>query len=70
MYQPDEHPLELGRGELLELDELLRGMDQSRRVAMPDFTVWPVDAKGWQELEAIEKATLEKQRQSMWGQPK
>jgi hydroxyacylglutathione hydrolase len=70
MYQPDEHPLELGRGELLELDALLRGMDKPRRIAARDFTVWPADAKGWQELEAIEKVTLEKQRQSMWGQPR
>jgi glyoxylase-like metal-dependent hydrolase (beta-lactamase superfamily II) len=68
MYQPDEHSLELGRGELLELDAVLRTMDQPRRVALRDFTVWPVDAKGWQELEAIEKATIEKQRESMWGQ--
>jgi len=70
MYQPDEHSLELGRGALLELDTALRGMDQPRRVAMRDFTVWPVDPKGWQELEAIEKSTLEQQRRTMWGQPK
>src|SRR5580698_7742407 len=70
MYQHDEHVLELGRGALLELDALVRGMDTPRRVAMRDFTLWPVDAKAWQELEAIEKATIEKQRQSMWGQPR
>lgn len=70
MYQPDEHPLDLGRGELLELDGALRGMDQPRRMAMRDFTVWPADEKGWQELEAIEKETLQKQRQTMWGQPR
>jgi len=70
MYQPDEHSLELGRGALLELDAALRWMDQPHRVALRDFTVWPVDAKAWQELEAIEKVTLEKQRQTMWGQPR
>jgi hypothetical protein len=45
-------------------------MDRPHRVALRDFTVWPVDAKAWQELEAIEKVTLEKQRQTMWGQPR
>ena len=70
MYQPAEHALDLGRGELLELDAVLRGMDKPRRAALRDFTVWPADAKGWEELDAIEKVTLEKQRQSMWGQPR
>jgi hypothetical protein len=42
VYQPDEHALELGRGELLELNEALRQMNgQIVRMAMRDFTIWP-----------------------------
>lgn len=41
-YQPDEHSLELGRGQLLELNEALAQM-QGRVVkkVMRDFTIWP-----------------------------
>ncbi len=41
VYQPDEHPLELGRGQLLELDEAVLGMYKFHRLAFRDFTVWP-----------------------------
>jgi glyoxylase-like metal-dependent hydrolase (beta-lactamase superfamily II) len=42
VYQPDEHVLELGRAELLELDEALRSMNGTvRRAAYRDFTIWP-----------------------------
>ncbi|MFN7998133.1 MAG: MBL fold metallo-hydrolase [Bryobacteraceae bacterium] len=68
MYQPDEHRLELGRGELVELQQVLHGTDGPRRVAMRDYTVWPVNDEIWKELEAVEKATQEKQQASMWGQ--
>jgi len=41
-YQPDEHALELSRGQLLELAEALESMkDKPARMAMRDFTVWP-----------------------------
>ena len=41
-YQPDEHPLPLTRGTLLELNEGLRAMgSQPRRMAFRDFTIWP-----------------------------
>jgi hydroxyacylglutathione hydrolase len=43
VYQPDEHALELGRGELLELNEALHQMDgKIVRMAMRDFTIWPM----------------------------
>ena len=43
VYQPDEHSLELGRAELLELLEALRQMNgQMVRKAMRDFTIWPL----------------------------
>jgi hypothetical protein len=43
MYQPNEHELALSRGSLLELEEALVLMHGTgRRMAMRDFTVWPV----------------------------
>jgi glyoxylase-like metal-dependent hydrolase (beta-lactamase superfamily II) len=40
-YQPDEHSLEMGRGELLELNEALSQMKTPVRMAFRDFTIWP-----------------------------
>ena len=43
-YQPDEQALELGRGQLLELNEALKRMNGTIvRMALRDFTIWPVD---------------------------
>jgi hydroxyacylglutathione hydrolase len=42
MYQPEEHELQLGRGELLELNEALVRMNgKIVRLALRDFTIWP-----------------------------
>ena len=42
-YQPDEHSLELGRGQLLELDDALHKMNgKIVRTSLRDFTIWPV----------------------------
>jgi hydroxyacylglutathione hydrolase len=42
-FQPDEHVLELSRGQLLELNDALAQMGGTVvRRAMRDFTVWPV----------------------------
>jgi hydroxyacylglutathione hydrolase len=42
IYQPDEHPLELGRAHLLELNEALREMHgKVYRLPFRDFTIWP-----------------------------
>jgi glyoxylase-like metal-dependent hydrolase (beta-lactamase superfamily II) len=41
-YQPEEHELALSRGNLLELEEALHGMqDKPVRMALRDFTIWP-----------------------------
>jgi len=41
--QVDEHPLELGRAHLLELDYELQQMNGTIvRRAMRDFTIWPL----------------------------
>jgi hydroxyacylglutathione hydrolase len=42
-FQPDEHGLELSRGQLLELNDALAQMGGTVvRRAMRDFTVWPI----------------------------
>jgi glyoxylase-like metal-dependent hydrolase (beta-lactamase superfamily II) len=42
VYQPDEHVLELGRSQLLELADALQQMNGTLvRRAFRDFTVWP-----------------------------
>jgi hydroxyacylglutathione hydrolase len=41
-YQPDEHVLELGRGQLLELNDALKHMKAAKRMAFRDFTIWPM----------------------------
>lgn len=40
-YQPDEHSLDMGRGELLELNDALAHMKTPVRMAFRDFTIWP-----------------------------
>lgn len=45
-YQPDEHALPLARAHLLELQAVLHETDKPRRVAMRDYTVWPMNTKG------------------------
>lgn len=43
VYQPNEHQLELGRAHLLELNAALSEMKgKIRRMAMRDFTIWPI----------------------------
>src|SRR5262249_18174547 len=43
-YQPEEHSLELGRAHLLELNLALKRMrDKPLRLALRDFTIWPVE---------------------------
>jgi glyoxylase-like metal-dependent hydrolase (beta-lactamase superfamily II) len=42
VYQPEEHSLELGRAQLLELNEAMREMNgKVSRMAFRDFTIWP-----------------------------
>jgi len=41
-YQPDEHALELGRASLLELQDALIHLHTPARLALRDFTIWPV----------------------------
>jgi hydroxyacylglutathione hydrolase len=41
-YQPDEHSLDMGRGQLLELNDALGHMMAPVRMAFRDFTIWPM----------------------------
>jgi glyoxylase-like metal-dependent hydrolase (beta-lactamase superfamily II) len=46
LYQPNEHELELGRAHLLELNDALQQMNgKVVRMAMRDFTIWPISQK-------------------------
>jgi hypothetical protein len=67
MYQPNEHELALARGSLLELEDALVSMHGTgRRLAMRDFTVWPVSdqfmppeaMKKFEERQKEEKAKM------------
>ena len=41
--QPEEHALDLGRAELVELDSVVRSMrGRVTRTVLKDVTVWPV----------------------------
>ena len=69
MYQPDEHSLELSRAHLLELNEALYEMGgHAVRLAMRDFTIFPVDDEVWKSLEITRAKTLEQQPRHMWDQ--
>ena len=70
MYQPDEAPLELSRGELLEIQ---RAVDSTAgkptRIALPWYTIWPMTYE--EEVAPSRKAAIEKvfseQRSRMWN---
>jgi hypothetical protein len=40
-FQPEEHVLELGRAQLLELQATLRGLATLQRTWLRDYTIWP-----------------------------
>ena len=74
IYHPDEHPLDLTFGTLLELEDGLKSMNESpHRLAMLDFTIWPQspgDHGLGAKMEEIYKQTQEKQQHDKWDQPK
>jgi len=73
IYHPDEHVLDLTFGTLLELEDGLRSMQGvPRRMAMRDFTIWPLmpgDHGLGAKMEEIYKQTQEKQQKDKWNQP-
>ncbi len=57
-FQPDEHDLSLGRGQLLELNAALKEIgEQPQRRAYADFTIFPVNDEVWKELEIVLRKT-------------
>lgn len=73
IYQPDEHELSLSRGALLELEDALTSLHgKPARLALRDFSVWPVGptyAMRPKTAELFEKTQAE-QLKNMWDQPK
>ena len=72
IYQPHEHELAMSRGDLLELNEALAGLHGvPARLAMRDFSIWPVLADSQRNSQAKKKfeAHHNEQIQRMWDQP-
>ena len=70
MYQPREHSLDLGRAELLELQEALvmqKGI--AARLLLRDMTVWPMSPEVRREMRRVQQETESAQRKTQWGQP-
>jgi hydroxyacylglutathione hydrolase len=71
MYQPDEHDLALSRGSLLELEAALASLHgQPSRLAMRDFTIWPVphNSEMRDATRRLFERTQEQQLSHMWDQ--
>jgi glyoxylase-like metal-dependent hydrolase (beta-lactamase superfamily II) len=68
MYQPHEHELALSRGSLLELEDALLSMHgKPQRLALRDFSVWPVGAQFISDAEKARfKQHVEQQKEEMW----
>ena len=73
IYHPSEHCLELSFGSLLELEDGLKSMESApHRMALADFTIWPLDPnqKGLgPEMEHIFEQTQAEQLAHKWNQP-
>ncbi len=71
MYQPNEHALEMTRGDLLELEVgLLSLHGTAARLALADMTIWPVPVTGIMRQETREHfdARQKEQKAHMWDQ--
>ena len=68
--QPDEHVLELSRGDLLELNLVLEDLKGSpKRVALRSMTIYPVDDAVWKDLRQVREQTENHQRKIQWTSP-
>ena len=74
IYQPDEHALELSRGSLLELEDALKSLNGTpRRLALADFSLWPIVNKDYSmstKTQQLFDRTQEDQLKNKWNQPK
>lgn len=73
IYQPDEHSLELSRGALLELEDALKSLNGTpRRLALSDFSLWPVAAHDYSmsaKTKELFERTQQEQLKNKWDQP-
>ncbi len=70
MYQPDEAPLELARGELLEIQRAVDDLHgKAARVALPWYTLWPMTYE--EEVAPSRKSAIDavfsEQKRHMWN---
>jgi hydroxyacylglutathione hydrolase len=70
IFQPQEHVLELSRGDLVELNLVLQDLkDTPKRVALRSMTIYPTNNDVWKELRKVREETENRQRQTQWAQP-
>jgi len=74
IYQPDEHELALSRGALLEMEDALKSLNGvPKRLALSDFSLWPVAAKDYSMSPRTQKTFDETQKEQLlkkWDQTK
>lgn len=74
IYHPHEHRLQLSFGDLLELEDGLKSMQNvPRRLALADFTIWPhVPGQRGQDsqLRQTLKQIQQEQLKNKWDQPR
>lgn len=72
IFQPDEARLDMTRGHILELQEALKKMKNGKieRMAMRDFTIWPMSPETRSKMRVWRQLTEDQQRKTMWDQPK
>lgn len=70
IYQPDEHELEFARGQLFELQAVVRDLEGDLpRLALRSLTIYPVNQDVWQELRDRRKEVEDELRKTQWDQP-
>lgn len=66
LYQPDEHALALSVGSILDLDRTLSTMTDSKRVALSEMTIYPLNDQSLPELKRTRRETEDRDKQSVW----
>lgn len=70
IFQPSEHVLELSRGDLLELHQVMQeNKDVPKRIALRSMTIYPTNDGVWQELRKVREETENRQRETQFNQP-
>ncbi|MBI4904987.1 MAG: MBL fold metallo-hydrolase [Acidobacteria bacterium] len=70
IFQPSEHVLELSRGDLIELNQVMQeNKTEPKRIALRSMTIYPTNEAVWQELRKVREQTETKQRETQFAQP-